>query len=302
METTSAGVAGKLSFLDRYLTVWIFAAMGLGVVLGFLAPGFTSALQHLSVGTTSIPIAIGLILTLFGLTGRLQRQVGELARQQVQDKLFQKRVCRANHRLLECNDKALRRVEEQLGAGLDMPASAITESVIEDKLVSRGLTPGTLSALHELFQVCNQARYAPQGSQQELVSLVPKVEATVDARDAQIAKDLAEAERLRAEADAAEEGWRAKINAVHADAAAQAAEAKAKATADADKRIAKASAELAAKTAASEAELDAARTSALAEIEAVAAEAAQDIVARLTGAKVTDAAARKAVAGAMIRA
>ena len=64
--------------------------------------------------------------------------------------------------------------------------------------------------------------------------IVPKVEATVDARDAQIAKDLAEAERLRAEADAAEEGWRAKINAVHADAAAQAAEAKAKATADAE--------------------------------------------------------------------
>ena len=63
-----------------------------------------------------------------------------------------------------------------------------------------------------------------------------------------------------------------------------------------------ASAELAAKTAASEAELDAERTSALAEIEAVAAEAAQDIVARLTGAKVTDAAARKAVAGAMSRA
>ena len=132
--------------------------------------------------------------------------------------------------------------------------------------------------------------------------IVPKVEATVDARDAQIAKDLAEAERLRAEADAAEEGWRAKINAVHADAAAQAAEAKAKATADADKRIAKASAELAGKTAAAEAELDAARTSALAEIEAVAAEAAKDIVARLTGATVTEAAARKAVAGAMSRA
>ena len=130
--------------------------------------------------------------------------------------------------------------------------------------------------------------------------IVPKVEATVDARDAQIAADLAEAERLRAEADSAEEGWREKVNAVHAEAAAQAA--KAKATADADKRIAKANAELSAKAAAAEASLDAARTSALAEIEGVAAEAARDIVAKLTGASVTDAAARKAVAGALNRA
>ena len=132
--------------------------------------------------------------------------------------------------------------------------------------------------------------------------IVPKVEETVDARDAQIAKDLAEAERLRAEADAAEEGWRAKVNAVHAEAAAQAADAKAKATADAEGRIAAANADLARKTAAAEAELDVARSSALAEIEGVAAEAARDIVARLTGATVTEAAARKAVAGAMTRA
>ena len=67
--------------------------------------------------------------------------------------------------------------------------------------------------------------------------IVPKVEATVDKRDAQIAADLAEAERLRAEADAAEEGWRAKVNAVHADAAAQAAAAKAKANGGAPGRI-----------------------------------------------------------------
>ena len=46
--------------------------------------------------------------------------------------------------------------------------------------------------------------------------IVPKVEATVDQRDAQIAADLAEAERLRAEADTTEEAWRAKINGAHA--------------------------------------------------------------------------------------
>jgi F-type H+-transporting ATPase subunit b len=132
--------------------------------------------------------------------------------------------------------------------------------------------------------------------------ILPKVESTVDARDAQIAADLAEAERLRGEADATEEAWRAKINAVHAEAAEQAAKAKAKAQGDAEKRVAKASAELAKKTAEAEAALDAARGSALAEIEGVAAEAARDIVAKLTGASVTDAAARKAVAGALSRA
>lgn len=65
MQTEKAGVAGKLSFLDRYLTLWIFAAMGVGIALGFLAPGVTTALNRMSVGTTSIPIAVGLILMMY---------------------------------------------------------------------------------------------------------------------------------------------------------------------------------------------------------------------------------------------
>jgi len=63
--TKSTGLLGKLSFLDRYLTLWIFLAMGLGIALGFLAPGFTNALNKLSVGATSIPIAIGLVLMMY---------------------------------------------------------------------------------------------------------------------------------------------------------------------------------------------------------------------------------------------
>jgi ACR3 family arsenite transporter len=65
MRSPTTGVASKLAFLDRYLTLWIFLAMGLGVALGSLAPGFTVAVNRLSVGTTSIPIAVGLILMMY---------------------------------------------------------------------------------------------------------------------------------------------------------------------------------------------------------------------------------------------
>ncbi|MCC6876807.1 MAG: ACR3 family arsenite efflux transporter [Sandaracinaceae bacterium] len=65
MTHANAGLLGKLSFLDRYLTLWIVLAMGLGVALGSLAPGFTTGLDSLSAGTTSIPIAAGLILMMY---------------------------------------------------------------------------------------------------------------------------------------------------------------------------------------------------------------------------------------------
>jgi tetratricopeptide (TPR) repeat protein len=71
----------------------------------------------------------------------------------------------------------LRLIQEQLGERLDLPAPAITEAVLED---CKGLDAGAIAAARDLFHACEQYRYTPEHTAQELASLIPKVKAVLD--------------------------------------------------------------------------------------------------------------------------
>jgi len=72
MSDNSDNIVEKLSFLDRFLTLWIFIAIGAGIVLGYLLPQVSAFITGLQLGTTSIPIAIGLILMMYPPLARVK--------------------------------------------------------------------------------------------------------------------------------------------------------------------------------------------------------------------------------------
>lgn len=123
--------------------------------------------------------------------------------------------------------------------------------------------------------------------------MVPRVMATVDARDRQIAGDLAAAEAARNQADAEEDAWRSESNRQRGEAQALVAKAKADAAKANEVRLGKANAKIDVQLTEAEQRIAAARSGALAEIETVASEAASAIALRLAGIK-TDAKAAKA--------
>ena len=125
--------------------------------------------------------------------------------------------------------------------------------------------------------------------------MVPKVMATVDARDKQIAADLAAAGGARKAADAEEEAWRVQANKQRAEAHALIAAAKLEAAKATEARLVVANQAIEARVAEAEGRISAARQGAQGEIEAVAAQAAGDIAQRLAGLSIDDVTARAAV-------
>jgi F-type H+-transporting ATPase subunit b len=133
------------------------------------------------------------------------------------------------------------------------------------------------------------------------LGMLPKIQSTVDARDARIAADLKQAEEARQSADALEEAYRERMDRSRAEAARLAAEAKESAARSTEVRVAEADRVVNARIEEAEARIAEARTAALSEIEAVAAEAAQAMAERVAGLSLDAPTVRSAVQQELVR-
>lgn len=131
--------------------------------------------------------------------------------------------------------------------------------------------------------------------------MLPKIQSTVEARDQQIAADLAEASKARAVADEIEDGWRARMAEARDASTAEVAAAKARASEASQKRLAEADRAAATQMAEAEQRIATARQGALASLDEVVAETSQSLVAKLTGVSVDANAAREAAKEALAR-
>jgi F-type H+-transporting ATPase subunit b len=116
--------------------------------------------------------------------------------------------------------------------------------------------------------------------------MVPKIQVTVESRDAKIASDLEAAQAARTAAEATEQAWRERMDAARAEAAKLSSEAKQAASRDTETKVKKAADKINAKVDAAEGQIREALESARTEVETVAAEVTQEMVQRLTGIKV----------------
>ena len=71
-STQPTGIAGRLSILDRFLPLWIFLAMAIGIGLGAVIPHIKDAFSALSIGTVSLPIAVGLIWMMYPVLAKVK--------------------------------------------------------------------------------------------------------------------------------------------------------------------------------------------------------------------------------------
>lgn len=116
--------------------------------------------------------------------------------------------------------------------------------------------------------------------------MVPKIQATVDARETRIAEDLARAQAARTAAEATEAVYRAQMDASRAEAAALTREARAASARETEAKVSAAAEKIAAKVAKAEGQIRAAADAARAEVEKVTVEATQEMVAKLIGVKI----------------